>query len=89
MNMNMISVGPVCPVCPLAPTKSSVKSALNMTAAYLYPIGLGFAKPDTMESACEKRQPGNLPGDGWVVISPPVDSMDLLIPTTIARKLVF
>lgn len=58
-----------------------------MTAAYLYPIGLGFAKPDTMESACEKRRPGNLPGDGWVVISPPVDSMDLLIPTKIARKL--
>ncbi|KAJ5975683.1 hypothetical protein N7481_009390 [Penicillium waksmanii] len=69
MNMNMISVGPSAPSAPSAPTPSLVKLALKM-AAYLYPIGLGFAKPDTKESACEKRQPGNLPGDGGWWSSP-------------------
>jgi len=36
---------------------------------YLYPIRLGFCQARHQEPACEKRQPGNLPGDDrWVVV---------------------
>lgn len=45
-----------------------VYSALNMVATIYIRSEWDSAKPRHQESACEKRQPGNLPGDDrWVV----------------------